>query len=65
LLEARSASRIRRQLDEVSLLITVAAGLSAIGAHCEVYGKFSKRRTLSGGPLLPVLWAPTGGIRGG
>ena len=34
LLEARPARPIRRQLDEVSLLITVAAGLSAISVHC-------------------------------
>jgi hypothetical protein len=65
LLEARPARRIRRQLDEVSLLITVAAGLSAIGAHCVACGKFSRRRTRSGGSGPPVLWAPGGGIRGG
>jgi hypothetical protein len=65
LLEARPARRIRRQLDEVSLLITVAAGLSAIGVHCVACGTFSRRRTRSGGSDPPVLWAPGGGIRGG
>ena len=65
LLEARPARRIRRQLDEVSLLTTVAAGLSAIGVHCVACGTFSKRRTHSGGTLPPVLWVPAGGIRGG
>jgi 3,4-dihydroxy-2-butanone 4-phosphate synthase len=65
LLEARPARRIRRQLDEVSLLITVAAGLSAISVHCVACSKFSTRRTRSGGTEPPVLWAPGGGIRGG
>jgi 3,4-dihydroxy-2-butanone 4-phosphate synthase len=62
LLEARPARRIRRQLDEVSLLITVAAGLSAISVACST---FSTRRTRSGGSLPPVLWAPGSGLRGG
>jgi 3,4-dihydroxy-2-butanone 4-phosphate synthase len=65
LLEARPASRIRRQLDEVSLLMTVAAGLSAIGVHCVACATFSRRRTRSGGSDPPVLWAPGSGIRGG
>jgi 3,4-dihydroxy-2-butanone 4-phosphate synthase len=65
LLEARPARRIRRQLDEVSLLITVAAGLSAIGVHCVTCSTFSTRRSRSGGSDPPVLWAPGAGIRGG
>ncbi len=65
LLEARPARPIRRQLDEVSLLITVAAGLSAISVHCVACSTFSTRRTRSGGSLPPVLWAPGGGIWGG
>jgi hypothetical protein len=65
LLEARPARRIRRQLDEVSLLITVAAGLYATGVHYVACGKFFERRTLSGGSVPPVLWAPAGGIRNG
>jgi hypothetical protein len=65
LLDARPARRIRRQLDEVSLLITVAAGLSAKGWHCAACGIFSRGRTLTGGSVPPVLRAPAGGIRGG
>jgi hypothetical protein len=65
LLEARPARRIRRQLDEVSLLITVAAGLSVTGVQCVACGTFSRRRTRSGGSDPSVLRAPGGGIRGG
>jgi hypothetical protein len=65
LLEARPARRIRRQLDEVSLLVTVAAGLFAISVHCVACNTFSTRRTRSGGSEPLVLTAPGGGIRGG
>jgi hypothetical protein len=63
--DACPARRIRHQLDEVSLLITVIAESSAIGAYCVGYGVFSKGRTLSGGSVPPAPRAPAGGMRGG
>lgn len=63
--EVRPPRCIRHQLDEVSLLITVTAGLSATGAHRVACGVFPNRRILSGGMSLLVIRGPAGGVRGG
>jgi 3,4-dihydroxy-2-butanone 4-phosphate synthase len=65
LLEARPARPIRRQLDEVSLLITVAAGLSAMSVHCVACSTFPQDELVQAVRSRRHFGHRGGGIRGG